>query len=70
MCQSASDVESVDILVASLGLDPGTVWIMPEGIDAETITATLADLADIVVAKGYNLTTRMHVLAWGNKRGV
>jgi len=49
---------------------PEQVWIMPEGTDPAALTSRLAALADPVVARGWNLTTRLHVLAWGNQRGV
>jgi 7-carboxy-7-deazaguanine synthase len=30
----------------------------------------LAVLVDEVIERGWNLTTRMHILLWGDKRGV
>lgn len=46
------------------------VWVMPEGRDAEAITRTIEAVADVTVAHGFNLTGRLHVQAWGDKRGV
>ncbi len=42
---------------------------MPEGTDAATVAGRMADLADAVVARGWNLTPRLHVLLWGDERG-
>jgi organic radical activating enzyme len=46
------------------------VWIMPEGTDAATLERRSTALADDVVKRGWNLTTRLHILLWGNRRGV
>jgi hypothetical protein len=43
---------------------------MPEGTDAATITARMQQLVDPVVARGWNLTSRLHILIWGDRRGV
>lgn len=45
-------------------------WLMPEG----TTTAQLAErgrwLADVCTHEGFRLGTRLHVLLWGDRRGV
>jgi 7-cyano-7-deazaguanosine (preQ0) biosynthesis protein QueE len=46
------------------------VWIMPEGTDAAAITDRMRALAAPVLERGWNLTTRLHVLVWGDQRGV
>ena len=46
------------------------VWIMPEGTDAAAITDRMRALAAPVLERGWNLTTRLHVLLWGDRRGV
>ena len=68
VCRDAADLDEVAGLVDELGL--GSVWIMPEGQSAQQINQRLTDLADEVVRRGWNLSTRLHVLAWGDKRGV
>jgi hypothetical protein len=47
-----------------------SVWIMPEGKTTREINERLAGLADEVVRRGWNLSTRLHILAWEDKRGV
>jgi 7-cyano-7-deazaguanosine (preQ0) biosynthesis protein QueE len=63
-----TDLEEVDQLVTECGLR--NVWIMPEGTDAVTVVARLQELADPVLARGWNLTPRLHILIWGDRRGV
>lgn len=68
VAQRPSDLEEVDQLVQKHGLNP--VYIMPEGRDPATISEHIKDLADAVLLRGWNMTTRLHVQIWGDKRGV
>jgi len=63
-----SDLEEVGVMVEECGLTD--IWIMPEGTDAETLERRSAQLAEDVIKRGWNLTTRLHILVWGNRRGV
>ena len=45
------------------------VWVMAEGTTPEDITGRSRDLAGAVLRRGWNLTTRLHVLLWGDERG-
>lgn len=65
-----SDLDEVTEVVDRVGIDPDDVWIMPEGRTAAEVLAHTEALADAVLERGYNLTTRLHVLAWGARRGV
>jgi 7-carboxy-7-deazaguanine synthase len=62
------DLDEVQGMVDECGLS--TVYVMPEGTDAATITARLAELAEPVLKKGWHLTPRLHILIWGDRRGV
>jgi 7-carboxy-7-deazaguanine synthase len=64
-----SDLDEVAELVALIPLDPGTVWIMAAGTRPEAIDAVTRSLAEPVLDRGWNLTTRLHVLIWGDERG-
>ena len=68
VCQTLADIDKVAEVVDRYQLDPRRVWIMPEGTDAATVTVRLEGLADHAISQGFNLTTRLHVLAWGNTR--
>ena len=45
------------------------ILLMPEGIDAATLTERSRGLADICKQRGYRLSPRLHVHLWGNMRG-
>ena len=70
VCETVNDLREVDLIAADYDIPSNAIWIMPEGTDAPTLTHRLEKLADAVVAKRYNLTTRLHVLAWGHRRAV
>ena len=53
--------------IAALGVEP--VYVMAEGTTAEAVLATTRAVADAVAARGWHLTTRLHVLLWGDERG-
>lgn len=65
----ASDLDEVEHIVGRVGIAPAAVWIMPEGIKPRAVAERTAKIADDVIAHGWNLTTRLHVLAWGDTRG-
>ena len=62
-----ADLDEVADVVTEHDLWP--VWVMPEGTDPDTIASRLKALAEPVLARGWNLTPRMHVLLWGDQRG-
>ncbi|MFV2108103.1 MULTISPECIES: 7-carboxy-7-deazaguanine synthase QueE [unclassified Micromonospora] len=62
-----ADLDEIAGLQQRFGLDP--VWVMPEGTAADQVLTGLQGLADEVVRRGWNLTSRLHVLAWGDVRG-
>jgi 7-carboxy-7-deazaguanine synthase len=62
-----ADLEEVADLVGAHALEP--VWIMPEGTDLPTLIDRAQGLSDPVLARGWNLTLRLHVLLWGDRRG-
>jgi 7-carboxy-7-deazaguanine synthase len=61
------DLDEIDAVVAECGMTD--VWVMPEGTDAPTLVARAQRLADDVVARGWHLTPRLHILLWGAERG-
>lgn len=64
------DVRFADMIATRLDLPRRKVWLMPEGVDAAEQTATLGWLANMAAQLGYNVSPRLHVMAWGNRRGV
>jgi 7-carboxy-7-deazaguanine synthase len=68
VCQNSNDLDEVAELVATFNL--ASVWIMPIGRTPDDVTKHMNELADAVVERGWNMTTRLHTLLWGDKRGV
>ncbi|MGJ6969320.1 7-carboxy-7-deazaguanine synthase QueE [Streptosporangium sp. G11] len=62
-----ADVEEVARLAEEFALTP--VWIMPQGTDPQTLMIGGRELAEEVIARGWHLTLRLHVLLWGDERG-
>jgi organic radical activating enzyme len=62
------ELDEVAHIVDECGLTD--IWIMPEGTDAETLLARQQALAPAVLERGWNLSTRLHILLWGDRRGV
>lgn len=61
------DLAEVDTIVGEHELHP--VYLMPEGTDAPRILEGMRRLAAPALARGYNLSPRLHILLWGDERG-
>jgi organic radical activating enzyme len=68
VCATAADVTEVAEVVDRLDIPRRLVWVMPEGTNTAALDEHLAAIADPAIAAGFNLTTRLHVYAWGNER--
>ncbi|MEU9970471.1 7-carboxy-7-deazaguanine synthase QueE [Streptomyces malaysiensis] len=68
VCRNDHDLDEVAELVEAFDL--ASVWIMPIGRTADDVTKHMGELADTVVERGWNLTTRLHTLLWDDTRGV
>jgi 7-carboxy-7-deazaguanine synthase len=64
------DIAEMQGLAGTLAAPPGKIVLMPEGIDAATLNNRGAWLAEICKNYGYRFSPRLHVLLWGNKRGI
>lgn len=63
------DLNEVDKLVQQLGIKPERVWAMAEGTRPGIQQLVGIDVADEVLARGYNFSPRLHVMLWGDQRG-
>ncbi|KKK82499.1 hypothetical protein LCGC14_2802790, partial [marine sediment metagenome] len=63
------DFDEIWNIIKSFDISREDVYVMPEGTDQMTIINRLAWLFDECRDYGYNLTPRMHILAFGNKKG-
>jgi 7-cyano-7-deazaguanosine (preQ0) biosynthesis protein QueE len=70
VCASVEDLDEVEALVKQVGIGNHAVWIMPEGKTPDAIAEHLQLVAEAAIAKGYNITNRLHVNIWGDRRGV
>ncbi|MBW3557423.1 MAG: 7-carboxy-7-deazaguanine synthase QueE, partial [Actinobacteria bacterium] len=61
------ELDEVQAMVDECGLRE--VWIMPEGTEPAVLLDRGRRLAEEVLVRGWHLTTRLHVLLWGDKRG-
>lgn len=65
--EAPSDLEEIAKLEAEHDLAP--IWVMPQGTAADQVLNRARLIGDEVLARGWNLTTRLHVLLWGDVRG-
>lgn len=64
------DLDEVQAIVNDVKIPNHKVYIMAEGIDPVTQTDRLQAMVDKIIERRWNITTRLHVMIWGNKRGV
>lgn len=65
-----ADLDEVTGLVTRCGVSRERVWIMPEGRQRDDITGTSArEIAEEAIRRGYNVSSRLHVLLWNDERG-
>lgn len=63
------DVSDLNEIKDNYGdIDSSRIWIMPEGTDQWKLENKARVLADEVLKRGWNMTTRLHVQLWGNER--
>jgi 7-carboxy-7-deazaguanine synthase len=65
-------VKNIDDLdeVAEFDLPQHLVWIMALGTNSKQLDSREHAIVEEVIKRGWNLSTRLHVRLWGNKRGV
>ncbi|MEU0947663.1 7-carboxy-7-deazaguanine synthase QueE [Streptomyces canus] len=69
VCRNDWDVREVQAFTEAHGIPPRLVWVMPEGTDTATVSTRLGEIADPAIAAGFNVSTRLHVHAWGDEKG-
>ena len=57
-------------LITAASLRPKDIWVMPMGTDSEVLNETAREMFFLCLENGYNLSGRMHVELFGNKRGI
>lgn len=70
VARNSDDLAEIDALLSAVNkgpigpIDPSRIWVMPEGTTPDVVLATARDLVEDVLARGWNLTLRQHVLIW------
>ena len=67
---SWNDLQELDYIQDELGIPNNKVWLMPEGLTPEQLKERRVWLMDICQKQGYNYSDRLHIIAYGNIRGV
>lgn len=68
--QDMNDLDEVEALRERFGVPAGRVVLMPEGTTAAQLNARSPWLAEVCAQRGYRFSSRLHILIWGDKRGV
>ena len=68
--QTPEDLREVEGLVERYSIPRNRVMLMPEGTDAGTLQERSAWLLKACSDSGFRFSSRLHILLWGNKRGV
>lgn len=68
--QTDECIHEVRRLMHELNFRPEDIYLMPEGRTRDEILDKLPWLFDVCAEHGFTLTPRLHVLAYGNKRGI
>lgn len=68
VAETRHDLVTIAELCGEVGIPPDVVWVMPLGTTAEQVITTHQHLAPAIEANGWNTTTRLHVLLYGQER--
>ena len=64
------DIHEILPIIHRHQIAPHRIYLMPEGIETDTIQQQLANTMMIATEHGWSVSPRLHVLAYGNKRGI
>ncbi|MBT4098562.1 MAG: 7-carboxy-7-deazaguanine synthase QueE [Gemmatimonadetes bacterium] len=67
--QGEDDLQQILQLIEEYRLPRDGVYLMPEGIDDETLHERGLVVAEICRREGFSFTGRMHIELWGHRRG-
>ena len=65
-----ADLDEVEKIRETFGIAAAKVVLMPQGRTVGELEARSAGLAEMCAERGYRFSTRLHILLWGDKRGV
>ena len=64
------DMEEVMSLIGRYAIPAEKVYLMPEGTSEAGLAEKQQWLVEVCKQHGFNFTSRLHILIYGNKRGV
>ena len=64
------DLEEIQNLIKKFAIEPKKVYLMPQGTNMQALQKKQQWLVEICKKKGFNYTDRLHILIYGDKRGV
>jgi len=67
--EDLADLDEVSEIVGTYRLNSHRVWVMPEARSRDVLLRRLGELAQPVADRGWSLSSRLHVLLWGDCRG-
>jgi organic radical activating enzyme len=63
------DFHTIESLAMVFGIPRDRIWVMPEGTTPVAVLEHHRAMAEAALAHGFNTTTRLHTLLWGQERG-
>jgi len=69
VAEKEEDFAEIEELIEKANLPEEHIWVMPEGADYDTHLKHLRELAQPIIDKGWQLSTRLHIIIWGTERG-
>lgn len=67
---SDNDLREIKEIQSAAGIPDSDIYLMPEGITESDLRKNRLNTIEACIKNNYNYTDRLHILAWGNKRGV
>jgi organic radical activating enzyme len=64
------DLEEVEAMISRFVIPRDRVILMPEGIDAAKLLERSRWLVEVCKERGLRFSLRLHILLWGNRRGL
>ena len=68
--EKADDLSELRAVMDRYEIPPDRIILMPQAQDRDTLLERSRWLVDICKSEGYLFSTRLHILLWGNRRGV
>ena len=68
--QNESDLADIRQFIMDNGISGQKVYLMPEGLNKKIVQERSKWIIEICKKEGYNFSPRLHIMLYGNKRGV